>query len=147
MSFSDLFRQAQERDEYWTEDAIISFTEQLYSLMQEQGISQSDLAVRIGASQPYVAKILRGRDNFTIATMVKLVRAVGGRMQIVVSRAATEAVPEKEVEVAAPKVVEMGLSVAAGEKQPESGRPPKASRRPARKPSSRISPDSLRRSP
>ncbi|HKV11894.1 MAG TPA: helix-turn-helix transcriptional regulator [Thermoanaerobaculia bacterium] len=87
MSFSDLIRDARTRDEYWIEDAIIGFTVQLYSWMKEKGMSQADLAARIGASQPYVARILKGNDNFTIATMIKLVRAVGAHLQIVLREA------------------------------------------------------------
>lgn len=140
MSFTDLFRQAQERDEYWTEDAIISFTEQLHSLMKEQGLSQSDLAARIGVSQPYVARILRGRDNFTIATMIKLVRAMGGHLQIVVAKAGAAAAPEKEVR----ETVTPGSSAALTESEAVVAKQP---RRAVRKPAPRSSPDSLRRLP
>jgi transcriptional regulator with XRE-family HTH domain len=68
---------------------------------------------KVGVSQPYIAKILRGRDNFTIATMTKLVRAVGGRLEIIVGKAGAEASPEKEV----------SESVASGSRAPtrESG--------------------------
>lgn len=87
MGFSDLIRDARTRDEYWIEDAILGFTVQLYDLMREKGMSQADLAAKIGVSQPYVARILKGNDNLTIATMVKLVRAVGARLQIVLREA------------------------------------------------------------
>lgn len=97
MGFSDLIRDARTRDDYWIEDAILGFTVQLYALMKEKGMSQSDLAVKIGASQPYVARILKGKDNFTIATMVKLVRAVGARMQIVLREADEDPVVETGV--------------------------------------------------
>src|SRR5687767_8933278 len=83
MGFSGLIREARTRDDYSIEDAILGFTAQLYALMKEKGMSQADLAAKIGASQPYVARILNGNDNFTIATMVKLAQAVGARMQIV----------------------------------------------------------------
>lgn len=102
MSFADLLQQAQARDDYWVEDAIISFTEQLYELMKDGGVSQSELAAKIGASQPYVAKILRGRDNFTIATMVKLVRALGASLKLFVHRDADSATETGIEEIAIP---------------------------------------------
>lgn len=150
MSFADLFRKAQERDEYWTEDAIISFTDQLHTLMKERGMSQSDLAAQIGVSQPYVAKILKGRDNFTIATMVKLVRAVGGRLQIVVGKASAETVAEPEISVALAldnAAATREREVVAVKKQPEPKEPSRQPYRASRKPVSRRSPDSLRRLP
>lgn len=82
MSFSDLIRDAKTRDDYWIEDGILQFTLQLDELMRKQGVSKTELASRIGASQPYVTRLLKGRDNLTIATMVKLARAVGAKMQI-----------------------------------------------------------------
>lgn len=82
MSFSDLIQDARSRDDYWIEDAILQFTIQLHERMQEGGISKTELASRIGASQPYVTRILKGRDNLTIATMVKLARAVGFKVRI-----------------------------------------------------------------
>lgn len=88
MGFSDLLRSARSRDDYWIEDAIIRFTVQLYSLMGS--MSQEELAGKIGATQPYIARILKGRNNFTIATMVKLARAVGGRLDILIREGATE---------------------------------------------------------
>ena len=88
MGFADLLRSARSRDDYWIEDAIIQFTAQLYSLMR--GMSQEELATKVGASQPYIARILKGKNNFTIATMVKLARAVGGRLEIQIREGATE---------------------------------------------------------
>ena len=82
MGFSDLFRDARQRDEYWVEDAAVSFTVQLYELMKKRGISQVKLAERLGVSPPYVARILKGRENLTIASMVKLARAVGVKLEV-----------------------------------------------------------------
>jgi plasmid maintenance system antidote protein VapI len=82
MSFAELFREARKRDEYWVEDAIVGFTSQLYSIMRRKGISATALAEKLGVTQPYITRVLKGRDNLTIATMVKLARAVGVRFQI-----------------------------------------------------------------
>jgi transcriptional regulator with XRE-family HTH domain len=82
VGFTELFREARKRDEYWIEDAIVGFTSQLYSIMRRKGISVTALAERLGVAQPYITRVLKGRDNLTIATMVKLARAAGIRLQI-----------------------------------------------------------------
>jgi transcriptional regulator with XRE-family HTH domain len=82
MGFSELIRDARSRDDYWIEDAILKFTMRLHELMQEQGISKTELAKRLGVSQPYVTRVLKGGDNLTVGTMVKLARAVGASLQI-----------------------------------------------------------------
>jgi len=101
MSFSDLIQDARSRDDYWIEDAILQFTMQLHEQMQKQSISKTELASRLGVSQPYVTRILKGRDNLTIATMVKLARAVGLKMQISLGETGAEEIaPEGRQKVA-----------------------------------------------
>ncbi|HZF10653.1 MAG TPA: helix-turn-helix transcriptional regulator [Thermoanaerobaculia bacterium] len=81
-SFSALFTAAQEHDEYWTERASLRFTEELTRWMKQQGLSRKDLAEKIGSSQAYITKILKGNVNFTLASMVKLTRALGAELRI-----------------------------------------------------------------
>ena len=81
-SFSALFAAAQGQDEYWTERASLHFTEELTRWMEQQGLSRKDLAERIGSSQAYITKILKGNVNFTLASMVKLTRAMGAELRI-----------------------------------------------------------------
>jgi transcriptional regulator with XRE-family HTH domain len=81
-SFSALFKAAERHEEYWTERAIIEFTEALSRWMEEKKISQADLAAAIGVSQPYISKVLKGNVNFTLATMTKLAHALGAEVHI-----------------------------------------------------------------
>ena len=46
--------------------------------MQENKISRVELAKRLGSSPAYITKVLRGDINFTVETMVRLAKAVGG---------------------------------------------------------------------
>ena len=82
MAFSELIRDARTRDDYWIEDAILKFTIRLHERMQEQGISKTELARKLGVSQPYITRVLKGSDNLTVGTMVKLARAVGASLEI-----------------------------------------------------------------
>jgi transcriptional regulator with XRE-family HTH domain len=79
MAFKDTFKEAEERDAFWTELAILEFTGQLHKLMQEKQISKVELARLLGTSPAYVTKIFRGDANFTMRSMVKLARVLGGR--------------------------------------------------------------------
>jgi transcriptional regulator with XRE-family HTH domain len=81
-SFDHLFELAAGQDEFWTATAIMEFTEALARWMEQNRISRSELAARIGVSAPYVTKILKGNVNFTIGTMVKLAGAVGASLQL-----------------------------------------------------------------
>lgn len=79
MSFKDTFKAAEEQDDFWAELAVLEFTEKLARLMQEHNISKVDLARRLGTSPAYVTKVFRGDANFTMRSMVKLARVLGGR--------------------------------------------------------------------
>jgi len=55
----------------------------LVALRERLGLSQRDVAKRLGTSQPYVAKIESGRiKNLGVKTLVKYARAVGGSVTI-----------------------------------------------------------------
>lgn len=79
--FQKLLEQARQGDDYWIAAAQVEFTEQLHELMQRRRATKSELARRIGSSPAYVTKVMRGSTNFTLASMVRLVRALGGHLQ------------------------------------------------------------------
>ncbi len=81
-SFKQLFEDARQHDDYWTEGVIVEFTEELARWMKEKKVSRSELAVRIGHSPAYITKVLRGNANFTAATMAKLAKAMGAEVRI-----------------------------------------------------------------
>ncbi len=81
-TFSELFQQAEQHEDYWVSGAILEFTENLVKEMERQGVTRTELARRLGASPAYVTKILRGKVNFTLATMVRLARALGGEVHV-----------------------------------------------------------------
>jgi len=59
----------------------------LTALREEAGLSQRDLARRIGVSQPRVAAIERSR-NVTLDVLEEYVDAVGGRLEVNVVKGA-----------------------------------------------------------
>ena len=45
---------------------------QMQSKMEENGLNQRNLAERMGCSQQYVSKILKGQENLSIETICKI---------------------------------------------------------------------------
>jgi len=82
MEFADLFAQAEQLDEYWIDELVTEFTEELARWMASKGISRSKLAERLGNRPSYVTKILKGNVNFTFATVAKLCRTIGARPRL-----------------------------------------------------------------
>lgn len=75
-SFDELYQEAEQTEEFWVAGAILELTEEVVRRMEEQGVSRSELARRLGTSPAYVTKLLRGNANLTLATMVRLARAL-----------------------------------------------------------------------
>lgn len=71
-----MLAKARQTHVYKLETAKVEFTEGVVTLMESRGITQSELAKRIGASPAYITKILRGSTNFTLDTMVKIATAL-----------------------------------------------------------------------
>ena len=81
-TFPELFQEAERHEDYWVAGAILEFTEGVVREMERQGISRTELAKRLGATPAYVTKILRGKVNFTLATMVRLARALDAELLV-----------------------------------------------------------------
>lgn len=67
---------------YQTEHAKNEFAVQLKKAMDQQGVSPSELATRLGVSRPMVSKLLGGETNVTIETMVKVAHHLGSRLHL-----------------------------------------------------------------
>lgn len=85
-TFRSLLEDAKQRDTYWAGKAIQDFIEDLWRLMEDQGVNKAELARRIGKTPAYVTKVFRGTSNFTIESMVKLAHALDGQLCIHVGR-------------------------------------------------------------
>jgi len=74
--FNKLMDQSRQSPEFWMEKAIIEYTEEIVSQMAQQGISRTELARRLGKNPAFVTKLLRGNNNFTFDTVVRIARAL-----------------------------------------------------------------------
>lgn len=67
---------AHQRTLYLQEWLVLDFTEQLCRAMQRKKISRTRLAEILGVSQPYISKVLRGK-NLSLPTAAKLATGLG----------------------------------------------------------------------
>lgn len=82
LDFAVMMERARSRDTYWTECAVIEFTEELCRAMEAQSITRAELARRLDVSPAFITKVLRGDGNLTVETMAKLARAVGTELRM-----------------------------------------------------------------
>jgi len=67
--------------EYIASGLILGITDQLWLRMEELGISQRELARRMGCSQPFVWKLLNGTTKMNFKTLVTMAQALGLEVQ------------------------------------------------------------------
>jgi len=88
-SFSELLHKAKKSDDFWADTTILEFNEELSECIEKEHLSRSELAARVGVSPPYITKVLRGSENLTVMTMVKLARGVGRVLRLHLAPAGT----------------------------------------------------------
>ena len=56
------------------ESVALSFriVERIHDILEEKGLKQKDLAVKLGKSEAEISKWMRGTHNFTIDTLVSI---------------------------------------------------------------------------
>ena len=85
--------------EFLLEVVKLAFAEELCRLLEEQGVSRTQLAERLGTSRAYITRILRTDYNLTAETMVKVALALDAR--VVLSLQSRQATPRTCVPVPA----------------------------------------------
>jgi transcriptional regulator with XRE-family HTH domain len=82
IGFAQLFAEAERHVEFWEELAIVGFAEDVWLAMERQGLCRAELARKLGTSQAYVTKVLRGNANFTIRSMARLAMALDMELRV-----------------------------------------------------------------
>ena len=70
---------------------------QVLHALREQGITQTELAGRMGVSRQQVTKIVKGEENFTFETVEKIEKALGVSLVTIYESGTSEAEREKPV--------------------------------------------------
>lgn len=68
------------------EALILEVTEAVSAVMQEEGVSKTQLAKRLGKTKGFISQLLSGGRNLTLRTLAGLVEALGYRVTITVSK-------------------------------------------------------------
>jgi transcriptional regulator with XRE-family HTH domain len=63
------------------ERLILDVTEMICELMNEAGVSKTELAARLGTTKSHVTQLLAGNRNFTIRTLSDVLVALGSRVR------------------------------------------------------------------
>ncbi|NEQ68206.1 MAG: helix-turn-helix transcriptional regulator [Symploca sp. SIO2D2] len=69
----------------------------LRTVREMAGVSQEELAERLDVKQPYISQ-LEGRENITLTTLVGVISALGGSVDIVINFPEKESVCFAEIE-------------------------------------------------
>jgi transcriptional regulator with XRE-family HTH domain len=59
------------------EQLLFDATELISRAMEQQGVSKTDLAKRLGKSRAFVTQVLRGQNNMTLRTLSDLANVLG----------------------------------------------------------------------
>src|SRR5881296_213097 len=78
--FASLFDRLERSESSEIDAAKLEISEQIYLAMERQGVSKADLARRLGKSRAYVTKVLQGRTNFTLESIVRITRALNCKL-------------------------------------------------------------------
>lgn len=64
------------------ESVALSFriVDRIHDILQEKGLKQKDLALRLGKSEAEISKWMRGTHNFTIDTLVSIENALDAQI-------------------------------------------------------------------
>ena len=67
-------------------DLSFAIVDRICDIMEQQGLSQKDLAQKMGKTEAEISKWMRGTHNFTIATISKLEMVLGENILVVPSK-------------------------------------------------------------
>ncbi|HEX2999294.1 MAG TPA: helix-turn-helix transcriptional regulator [Armatimonadota bacterium] len=72
-----LYEGVEDDPDYLTAAFVIDITEEICRRMDEAGLTQREVARRLGTSQAYIAKVLNNNPNMTVRSLIALADAVG----------------------------------------------------------------------
>lgn len=91
------------------ESLVMNVTEDLLVALEDQGISQKELARRLGKSKSFVSQVLSGARNMTLATLSNFAHAMGYTVVVRFMKKTTE--PAVVVPINGPRTTVFNSSV------------------------------------
>jgi len=68
--------------EFEFEELLLDVNEQIVALMESQELRRTDLADRLGVSRAFITQLLRGEDNVSLKTLVRVANALGAKFTV-----------------------------------------------------------------
>jgi transcriptional regulator with XRE-family HTH domain len=81
-AFSALFERLENSEGYELDALKVELCEQIYVIMEQEGITKAELARRLQTSRAYITKLLQGSANLTLESLVKVARALGRKLSV-----------------------------------------------------------------
>lgn len=85
-SFLDLIAEAESSPDYWKRLANLGFVNGIDRLLARMGKKRADLAALTGLPESTISRNLSGKQNLTIATMVRMAEALDAAVRIHVEK-------------------------------------------------------------
>lgn len=79
--FDQAIDELQDDVDFLTEEAALHFVSEIRRVMAEAGVTQAELARRIGKSRAYVSRVLNYNPNMTLRSLVLLAHALEARWE------------------------------------------------------------------
>ena len=73
--YARMASETRESPHYWSEASALDFTAAIKQLMDEEGITQAELARRTGFQPSFISRVLGGAANMTLTTLTKFALA------------------------------------------------------------------------
>lgn len=86
-SFAALEARLAATPDFTAERVAVAFLVEINARMLAQGISNVELAQRMGTTRSYITRLFRGSANLSVQTMTRLAHAVGGSVRVQVEDA------------------------------------------------------------
>jgi hypothetical protein len=80
--FSQQLKEFENDPEYLAEKLRIDLIEEFLEIMEEDGVSRTELARRLGCSMACITKPLNGKENFTLLKLAQIGVALGRKVQM-----------------------------------------------------------------
>lgn len=80
--FKREWERAKDTFEYKLESLELEVTERILQIMEERGISRSELAERLGVSKAAVSKLFNNGSNMTLKRLLTIAEALGLELRV-----------------------------------------------------------------
>ncbi len=86
--FDEILEESRYTEEFQLENLLYILTEEFHRRLKETGLTQRELARRLNVSDAYVSKLLSGKANMSLKTLIKLSTALGLQVEITFKKVA-----------------------------------------------------------